>query len=90
MNEALVIDSSLNSSRVNLQRAQHGHKELLHSGIRIVSVAEQELGPQRDLLIGGVVMLQKAVKVVHHGPHGHRLLRSKLLGSRPLGRRLLR
>ena len=81
---ALVIDPGLYSGRVGFQRAHHGHEEPFHGGVRVVGAAEQELGPQRDLLVSGIVMLQEAVEVVHH-----RTLRRRLLVPRSLWANLL-
>jgi hypothetical protein len=71
--KVLVVNSGLDGGRVGLQRAHHGHEEPFHGSIRVAGPPEQKLGPQRDLFIRRLVVLQEGVEIVHYGTRGRRL-----------------
>jgi hypothetical protein len=88
--EALVINSGFDGGRVGLQRAHHGHEEPPHGVVRVAGTPEQKLGPQRDLFVRRLVVLQEGVEVVHHGTLGRRLLMFRQLWADLLALCLLR
>ncbi len=70
MERGSVVDPGLDGGRVGLQRAHQGHEKPFHGGIRVAGAPKQKLGPQRNLFIRRIIVLQEGVKIVHHGPHG--------------------